>query len=204
MQEPVLGHLLVLGTGTAIVGIRVYTYASAGREETDYLDVLRIHEAYEVLHDGVDAVLVEVAVVAEAEEVELQRLRFHESLRGDVANRERGEVRLARLRAERRELRARERHPVVPLGMLVGERLQQRRIIVARPLHAVSQRLQFAQVVSHCHCPFTLNSPHRDLDIPGNMPAAETSRRARRAWRERRPRRTRRRTPSGSSAPIFA
>ena len=38
----------------------------------EYFDVFRIHQGDEVFHDDVDAVFMEVAVVAEAEEIEFQ------------------------------------------------------------------------------------------------------------------------------------
>ena len=45
-----------------------------GGEETGDLDVFGLHEAHEVFHDDIDTVLMEVAVVAEGEEVEFRLL----------------------------------------------------------------------------------------------------------------------------------
>ena len=44
--------------------------ATARCEFTEYFDVFWIHQGDEVFHDDVDAVFMEVAVVAEAEEIE--------------------------------------------------------------------------------------------------------------------------------------
>ena len=46
--------------------------AAARCEFAEYFDVFRIHQGDEVFHDDVDAVFMEVAVVAEAEEIEFQ------------------------------------------------------------------------------------------------------------------------------------
>jgi hypothetical protein len=42
-------------------------YAAAWCEVSDYFEVARVHQLYEVFHDDVYAVFMEVAVVAEAE-----------------------------------------------------------------------------------------------------------------------------------------
>ena len=149
MQEPVLGHLLVLGTGTAIVGIRVYTYASAGREETDYLNVLRIHETYEVLHDGVDAVLVEVAVVAEAEEVELETLRLNHAVVGEIADANLCEVGLPCDGTEACELGTVEAHPVVVVGVAVLEALEEVGVVVESVVGLAAELLKVILLAVH-------------------------------------------------------
>ena len=114
-------HLLVLGAGLAVVGVGVDADAAAWCEEADDLDVLGLHQLDEILHDGVHAVLVEVAVVAEAEEVELQRLGLHHALAGEVVDADFGEVGLSGDGAEGGELRAVEAHPVVVVGVAVLE-----------------------------------------------------------------------------------
>ena len=65
-------NLFPAGAGLAVVAVRVDGDAAARGELAPDLDVLRIHERDEVLHDDVHAVLVEVAVVAEAEQVQLE------------------------------------------------------------------------------------------------------------------------------------
>ena len=76
-KESFLSHSFVFSAGTSVVGIGVDADATAWGEETRYLDVFWIHETYEVLHDDVDTILVEVTMVAEGEEVELEALALH-------------------------------------------------------------------------------------------------------------------------------
>ena len=98
--------------------------AAAWCEDARHLNVAWIHEPDEVLHNDVDAVLVEIAVVAEREEVEFQRLRLHHPDIGDVRDHDVGKVRLSCDRAEAGELRAVELHPIVILRVLVHEGLE--------------------------------------------------------------------------------
>ena len=95
-HESALGKVGVFGAWAAVVGIGIDADAPAGREEAYDLDVLGFHQAHKVFHDLVDAVLMEVAVVAEGEEVELQALRLHHALAGDVEDLDLGKVGLAR------------------------------------------------------------------------------------------------------------
>ena len=67
----VKASLLVAGAGTAVIGVRIDADPSTGCEEPRHLDILRVHHADQILHDDIDAVLVESPVVAEGEEVDL-------------------------------------------------------------------------------------------------------------------------------------
>ena len=84
----------------AIVGIGPNAYTATWREDTCNLNVFRIHKLDKVLHDDVDAVFVEVAVVAEAEEIQLQTLALHHLNVGHVADTYFGKVGLSGDRAE--------------------------------------------------------------------------------------------------------
>jgi len=122
--EPVLGQLFVLGAWTAVVGVGVDGDAATWGEDAGDLDIFGVHEADEVFHDDVDAVLVEVAVVTETEEVELEALALHHALIGEIADAYLGKVGLAGDGAEAGELGAVELHPVVVLRMFVRKGLQ--------------------------------------------------------------------------------
>ena len=139
VQQAMTGHLLVLGAWTAVVGVGIDADAATRQEESQHLDVLGIHQANEVFHDDVDAVLVEIAVIAEGEEVELEALRLYHALIGQVHNLDLGEVGLAGDGTQRGELRAVELHPVVVLTVLVLEGLEQRGVIVGGVLRLSSQ-----------------------------------------------------------------
>jgi len=128
--QTVICDLFPFRAGSAVVAVGVDGQAAAGEELAPDLDVLGVHELDEVLHYDVDAVLVEVTVIPEGEEVELQGLAFDHALGRDVGDRYRSEVRLARDGAQRRELRAVELDPVVVILMLVLESLQHSGIVV--------------------------------------------------------------------------
>ena len=130
LHEAVLCEALVLRVRTAVVGVRVNRDAAARQELAPDLDVLRVHEADEVLHDDVDDILVEIAVIAEAHEVELQRLALDHAAPRDVGDVDGRVVRLARDGAERRELWAVELDPVVVVRMAVLERLEDLRTVI--------------------------------------------------------------------------
>ena len=124
IEQALLGHLLVLGTRTAVVGEGIDADATTRGEEARDLNVLGVHESDEVFHDDVDAVLVEVAVIAEGEEVEFEAFALDHAAVGDVGDADLGEVGLARNGAQRGELRAVETYPVVVVGMSVLEGFQ--------------------------------------------------------------------------------
>ena len=65
MQKAVLRHFLVLRTRLAVVGKGINADAATRNEDASHLDVLGFHQADEVLHDDVDAVLVEATMIAE-------------------------------------------------------------------------------------------------------------------------------------------
>ena len=79
--------------------------------------------ADEVVEDAVGDVLVEVAFVAEAPDVEFEALQFDAAAVGDVVKRQRGEVRLPGLGTEAGELRDLHMDLVVALRVGVVEGL---------------------------------------------------------------------------------
>ena len=68
-EQPLSRHLLKRRAGAAVVGERVDGDAAARGEFAEHLDVFRIHQCNQIFHDDVHAVFVEVAMVAEAEQV---------------------------------------------------------------------------------------------------------------------------------------
>ena len=131
-QQTLLFYVLVFGVG--IVGEGVDAYATAGGEDTRYLKVLRVHQFDQVFHDDVDTIFVEIAVVAEREEVEFERLGLHHLLPRDVGDVDGGEVGLPRLGAERGELRTMESNQILVVRMFVYERLQDVGVVIIKIL----------------------------------------------------------------------
>ena len=149
LRHALLSQLLVGGVGASVVGVGVDADASTGDEEPKHLDVARIHEVDEVVEDGVDAVFVEVAMVAEREEVEFQAFAFYHATVGDVHDAYFGEVGLTRDGAEGCEFGAVEFDPVVAFGMLVFEGFEDGGVVGGGDGCAVSQLLQVVLLAVH-------------------------------------------------------
>lgn len=125
-----LRHLLELRTFAAVVGIRIDGNPATRSKDTGDFDVFRIHQTNEVLHDFVHAIFVEVAVVAEAEQVQLERLALHHALARHIRDVDGCKVRLAGDRTEACKFRTVEAYPVIIVRMLVCKRFQYFRGIV--------------------------------------------------------------------------
>ena len=121
---------LVLGTFSAVVGVGPDRDAASWGEYSCHLNILRVHKADKVLHYDVDAVFVEVAVIAEAEEIKFKTLALHHLYVGDVGYANLGEVGLTGDGAEGCKLRAVESYPIVVAGMFVYESLEHLRCVV--------------------------------------------------------------------------
>ncbi len=98
--------------------------AAADVEVTFDFQEAGIEQRDEVIRDPVRHCLVERALIAEGPQVQLQRLELDARFIGNVADADRGEVRLPRHRAETGELGRLEEDLVVALRIRVGERLQ--------------------------------------------------------------------------------
>jgi len=149
VEHTVVSHLLVLGAWTAIVGIRIDADAASGRKQSCYLNVLWVHQLDKILHDGVDAVLVEITVVTEAEEVELQALTLHHTLARDVVDTYLGKVGLTCNGTQAGEFGTVEAHPVVVVGVTVLEGLQDLRRVVECVVGLLAELLQFVLFAVH-------------------------------------------------------
>ena len=72
IETPVKGDLLPACTGLAVVAVRVNRNTAARGKFAPDLNVFRIHKADKVFHDDVHTVLVEIAVIAEAEQIQFE------------------------------------------------------------------------------------------------------------------------------------
>ena len=142
MEQAVLCHFLVLRAGFTVVGVGINADSTTGNEDACYLDVLGFHQSDEVLHDDVDAVLVEAAMIAEREQIELEALAFHHSFVRQIVDADLGKVGLARYGAKSGKLGAVEAHPIVVFGMFVFKRLQNFGIVVLRNFALLSKSLE--------------------------------------------------------------
>ena len=137
-----LCKFLVLCSRTTIVGIRIDADTATWGEDTCHLYIFRIHEADKVFHDDIDAILMEVAMITEREEIEFQALALHHSHVWHILYLYLCKVRLSGNRTERSELRAVEKHPVVILRMFVLKALKHLRSIVLTIFRLLTKRLE--------------------------------------------------------------
>ena len=56
----------------SIIAVRIYRYASAWCELSPHLYISWFHKLYQVFHNDIHAVLVKIAVVSEAEKIQLK------------------------------------------------------------------------------------------------------------------------------------
>ena len=124
IHQAVMRHLFILCARTAVVGIRIDADASAWGKDSRDLDVLGVHQLDEILHDGVDAVFVEIAMVTEGEQVKLERFALHHAAVGQVGDANLSKVWLSCDGAEGCEFRAIEPYPIVVLWVLVLKAFQ--------------------------------------------------------------------------------
>ena len=84
--ETLLGKALVLRAGTAIVGVGIDGDAASWCEEPGNLYIFGVHKFYEVLHNDIHTILVEIASVAETEEVEFEALALNHLYMWDIGD----------------------------------------------------------------------------------------------------------------------
>jgi len=155
-SESLCSELFVLGARTAVVSIGQDADPPSRSEVTQDLDIARVHEGDEVLHDDIHTVFVEGTMVAEAEEIELETLALDHAHIRDIVDVDRRIVGLSGDGAEAGELGAVEAHPVVIALMLVGEGLQHLRGVVLAVLGGLrSKEREFALSVTY--------ASHRDI-----------------------------------------
>ena len=97
-QKALLHYILMVSI--AIIGEGFDGDATTRIEQTDDFQILRIHQFDQIFHDDVYTVFMEIAMITEAEEVELQALALHHQRAWDVVNNDVSEVRLARFWAQ--------------------------------------------------------------------------------------------------------
>ena len=107
-----------------MVAVGVDGEAAAGEEFAPDFDVSGMEEVDQVVHDDIYAVFMEVAVIAEAEEVEFQGFAFYHEISGNVGDVDGGKIRLPGLRAQAGEFRTVEFDEIVAVFVFIGNSFQ--------------------------------------------------------------------------------
>ena len=123
--HPVLGQFLILCSRTAVVAVRINGDSPTGSKDAGHLNVFRIHQPDQVLHDNVHTVFMEITVVTETEQIKFQALALHHPHVRQITDTDFREIRLSRNGTKAGELGEVETHPIVILRMLVDKHFDQ-------------------------------------------------------------------------------
>ena len=82
--EPLPRGLLPPGSGLPVVAVRVQRDPAPRQEPSPDLDVPRVQELDEILHDRIHDILVIISVVPVGEEIELERLALDDLFIRDI------------------------------------------------------------------------------------------------------------------------
>ena len=96
----------ILMLGISVIGKGVNADSSARHEHTANLNIFRIHQRLQILHDDINAILMKITVITEGEEIELKTLALHHIDARDIGDVDMTEIRLTGLRTKRSEFRA--------------------------------------------------------------------------------------------------
>ncbi|MNW66610.1 hypothetical protein D3C74_450940 [compost metagenome] len=72
IDQPVLGHRFIFGPRTPPVAVRIDGNAAARGKLAPDLNIPRLHQRDQIIHNNVYTVFMEIPMIAEAEQVELQ------------------------------------------------------------------------------------------------------------------------------------
>jgi len=77
VHQTMLSHRFELRAGLTPVAVRIDRNAAARGEFAPNLDITRRHQLDQIIHNNIDAVLVEITVIPEAEQVQLKLSLIH-------------------------------------------------------------------------------------------------------------------------------
>lgn len=128
--------------------------AAAGHEMALHLKIARLHQIPQIIEDDVYTVFVKIAVVAEAEQIQLQALAFHHALARNIGDINGGKIRLPRNRAKTRKFWTVELNKIVIFRVLIQKRFQHAGIIICWILSVLVAKkgnalFQFSRYISH-------------------------------------------------------
>lgn len=72
IEQPVFRHFFVFRPRAPPVAVRIDGNAAARGEFAPHFDIARFHDFNQIVHNDVDAIFVKVAMIAEAEQIQLQ------------------------------------------------------------------------------------------------------------------------------------
>ena len=121
MCKPVPCDLFPFRSLLTIIAVRINGDSATWKEFSPYFNIFRLHQLYQIIHDNVHAVLMEIAVIAETEKIQFQRFALDHALIWHVGNIYRRKVGLSCDRAKAGEFGTVELDEVVSVRVLVRE-----------------------------------------------------------------------------------
>ena len=112
-------HLLPRSAFFAIVTVWIDGNPPSWKEFAPHLYVFGIHEPDQVIHDDIHTVFMKIPMIAEAEQIEFQRLALYHPLRRHIGNIQGGKIRLSRDGTETCEFRTVKLDKIIPVRMFV-------------------------------------------------------------------------------------
>ena len=124
LPQPICSKFFPFCSLHAMVAVGIDGEAAAGKEFAPDFDVAGMEEVDQVVHDDIDAVFMEVTVIAEAEEVEFQGFAFYHEISGDVGDVDGGKIGLPCFGAQAGEFRTVEFDKIVAVFVFIGNSFQ--------------------------------------------------------------------------------
>ena len=135
-----------------MVAVGIDGEAAAGKEFAPNFDVPGMEEVDQVVHDDIDAVFMEVAVIAEAEEVEFQGFAFYHEISWNVGDVDGSKIGLSGFWTEAGEFRTVEFDKIVAVFVFIGNSFQIVGVIVVFVMGVlIAQEGQLIQSFSFFH-----------------------------------------------------
>ncbi len=152
LPQPVCSKFFPFCSLHPMVAVGVDGEAAAGEEFAPDFDIPGMEEVNQVIHDDIYAVFMEVAVIAEAEEVELQGFTFYHEISGNVGDVDGGKIGLPCLRAETGKFGTVEFDKIVAVFVFIGNSFQIVGVIVVFVAGVlIAQEGQLIQSFSFVH-----------------------------------------------------
>ena len=135
LSKSVPCHFFPFCTRLTVIAVRINGNSAAWEKFSPYFDIFRLHKLNKVIHNDVNAVLVEISVIAEAEQVELQGFALDHLYIGHIGNIDRRKIRLSGDGAKAGEFRAVELDKIVTVRVLVVKGFEHLRRVILRVFH---------------------------------------------------------------------
>jgi sulfur relay (sulfurtransferase) DsrF/TusC family protein len=121
VEQAEFSHLCIFCSRPSVICIRIDAYTASWSKDTCYLYVFGIHKFYQILHNLVHAILMEITMIAETEKIQFQTLALHHFFIRQIADAYLSKVWLPSYGTKTGEFRAVKPDPIVVLRVFILE-----------------------------------------------------------------------------------